>query len=144
MSRLSLDCRRFLKLVGATALTYPLLRGVPSYAAGGPAGPYLVLLFTGCGVVRYLWGAQGQAPAGTTGPSAVTSPLVFRADAPCCPPRPVPRATRISTNQVIVLDGLSNKAAGQRTLCERGQGRRFFRRLHPPPGSRKSSGGLVQ
>src|SRR6202020_1572088 len=79
MNRRIIERRRFLKAVGATALTYPLLRGVPSYAAdgGGGADPvYLVLLFTGCGAVRYKWGAQGPAPTGTT--AAVTSPLVFR------------------------------------------------------------------
>ncbi len=111
MSRLSLDRRRFLKLVGATALTYPFLRGVPSYAAGNASGPYLVLLFTGCGVVRFDWGAQGAAPTGTTG-SVVTSPLVFRKTLSAFT---TAGGSTDLTNQMIVLDGLSNKAAGQGT-----------------------------
>ena len=47
-----LERRRFLRAVGATALTYPFLRGVPSYAAAATEPPrYLILLFspTGCG-----------------------------------------------------------------------------------------------
>ena len=32
MNRAALDRRRFLRLVGATALTYPFLRSVPSFA----------------------------------------------------------------------------------------------------------------
>ena len=47
MNRAALDRRRFLRLVGATALTYPFLRSVPSFAAGGAGGAdpvYLVLL----------------------------------------------------------------------------------------------------
>ena len=31
--KVELERRRFLQLVGASALTYPFLRGVPSYAA---------------------------------------------------------------------------------------------------------------
>jgi hypothetical protein len=113
MNRLALDRRRFLKLAGATALTYPFLRGVPSYAAGGSGnGPYLVLLFSGCGVVRFEWGAQGAAPTGTTG-SAVTSPLVFRKTLSAFTQAGPMKADL--TSKVIVLDGLSNKAAGQGT-----------------------------
>ena len=37
MNRLGIDRRRFLKLVGASALTYPFLRGLPSYAAARAA-----------------------------------------------------------------------------------------------------------
>jgi hypothetical protein len=110
MSRLSVDRRRFLKLVGATALTYPFLRGVPSYAAGAAGGPYLILLFTGCGVVRFDWGAQGPAPSGTTG-SAVTSPLVFRSTLSAFT-KAGPSGNADLTNQIVVLDGLSNRAAG--------------------------------
>ena len=50
-----LDRRRFLKAIGATALTLPFLRALPTYAGsdagasgGGGGDPvYLVLLFTG-------------------------------------------------------------------------------------------------
>jgi hypothetical protein len=38
MKRYLAERRRFLKMVGATALTYPFLRGVPSFAGGGDAG----------------------------------------------------------------------------------------------------------
>jgi hypothetical protein len=101
--------RRFLELVRATALTYPFLRSLPSYAASGGTDPvYLVLLFTGCGVVRYKWGAQGAAP---TGPSAsVTNGLVFR-DTLSAFTKAGPMGVDL-TNQVIVLDGLQVKAAG--------------------------------
>jgi hypothetical protein len=116
MSRVKINRRRFLRGVGATALTYPFLRGVPSYAApnnGGSSQPNLVLLFTSCGTVRYQWGAQGPAPTGTTPTStAVTNgPLMFR-----------PRLASFTkagasgqadlTKYVTVLDGLQNKAAG--------------------------------
>jgi hypothetical protein len=107
-----LERRRFLRMVGATALTAPFLRGVPTYAAadagaGGPDPVYLVLLFTSCGVVRYKWGAVGPAPAGTT--PAVTSPLVFR-DTLSAFTKAGPMGVDL-TDQVIVLDGLNVKAA---------------------------------
>jgi hypothetical protein len=109
MSRLALDRRRFLKLVGATALTYPFLRALPSFA--GPYNTsdpvYLVLLFTSCGCVRYKWGAQGAAPTGSA--AAVTSPLVFR-DTLSAFTKAGPMTADL-TNQVIVLDGLNVAAA---------------------------------
>jgi uncharacterized protein DUF1552 len=100
MNRLGIDRRRFLKLVGASALTYPFLRGLPSYADGTTSPQYLVLLFTPCGVVRHLWGAVGTKPTGTA--PVVTSPLVFRDT--LAPLSPV-------SDQVIVVDGLSATAA---------------------------------
>jgi hypothetical protein len=111
MSRRDIDRRRFLKLVGATALTYPFLRGLPSYAAGGSGSTdpiYLVLLFTSCGCVRFNWGAQGPAPTGTT--PTVTSPLVFR-DTLSAFTKAGPMQVDL-TNQITVLDGLSVAAAG--------------------------------
>jgi|HubBroStandDraft_1064217.scaffolds.fasta_scaffold57563_2 hypothetical protein len=115
MNRRDLDRRRFLKLVGASALTYPFLRGVPSYAADGGSSSsgstdpvYLVLLFTSCGTIRYRWGAQGPAPTTTT--AAVTSPLVFR-DTLSAFTKAGPMQVDLS-NQVTVLDGLQVKAAG--------------------------------
>jgi hypothetical protein len=111
VNRRALDRRRFLKMVGATALSYPLLRGVPSYADGGTGTDpvYMVLLFTSCGTVRYRWGANGPAPTSAAMP-AVASPLVFR-----------PMLSAFSkagpmgvdlTDKVTVLDGLQVKAAG--------------------------------
>jgi hypothetical protein len=110
MNRRSIDRRRFLKLAGATALTYPFLRGLPSYAAGSGAGSdpiYLVLLFSSCGVVRFKWGAQGAAPTGMT--PAVTSPLVFR-DTLSALTKAGPMQVDLTDN-VTVLDGLSVAAA---------------------------------
>jgi hypothetical protein len=113
MNRYHVERRRFLKMVGATALTYPFLRGVPSFAAGGQtsAPMYLVLLYTSCGVVRPMWGAYGP-PA--TGASAMVTPLTgsvtdgglggFR------PTLSVFEAEGL-TSQVNVLDGLNNLAA---------------------------------
>jgi len=114
MSRYLSERRRFLKLVGASALTYPFLRGVPSYAAGSDAGTepmYLVLLYTSCGCVRPLWGAYGP-PA--TGASAVVTPLSASAgDGGVGGFRPTLSAFQQKglTDQVIVLDGLNNAAA---------------------------------
>ena len=62
----NVDRRRFLRAVGATALTYPFLRGVPGYAATTAPPRYLVLLFSPTGVVRHLWGAPGTKPVSTT------------------------------------------------------------------------------
>ncbi len=112
MNRTLLDRRRFLKLTGATALTLPLLRALPSYAAGdaGSGGDpvYLILLFTSCGTVRYRWGAQGPAPAGTA--AAVTSPLAFRETLSAFA-KAGPMQVDL-TSKVTVLDGLQVKAAG--------------------------------
>jgi len=109
MSRVALDRRRFLKLVGATALTTPFLRGVPSYAGPGNSTEpvYMVLLFSGCGCVRYKWGAQGAAPTGSA--AAVTSPLVFR-DTLSAFTKAGPMQADL-TNRMIVLDGLNVAAA---------------------------------
>jgi hypothetical protein len=119
MSGFRADRRRFLKLVGASALTYPFLRGLPSYADAGATNEpiYLVLLYTSCGVVRPLWGAYGP-PA--TGGSAVVTPLSSSAasDGGLGGFRPTLSAFRQAgpmkadlTDQVIVLDGLNNAAA---------------------------------
>jgi hypothetical protein len=116
MNRYLAERRRFLKLVGATALTYPFLRGVPSFAAGADTGNpmYLVLLYTSCGVVRPMWGAYG-APA--TGATAVATPLSSSAvDGGVGGFRPTLTALKTATpidltSQVIVLDGLNNAAA---------------------------------
>lgn len=112
--RVSLNRRHFLKMVGASAFTYPFLRGVPGFAAGNNGGTNpvnLVLLFTPCGTIRYLWGANGPAPTGTTPTStAVTNgPLTFR---PRLQPftQAGPSMQADLTKYVTVLDGLENKA----------------------------------
>ncbi len=107
-SKVKLERRRFLKAVGASALTYPFLRGLPSYAAAGGSAPtYLVLLFTPCGTVRPFWGATDASKVDVLFPAAGSAPtitknFVFRDTlAPLTPVQ----------NSVIVLDGLNNKAA---------------------------------
>ncbi|MDP9151557.1 MAG: DUF1552 domain-containing protein [Myxococcota bacterium] len=100
MNRHQWNRRRFLQLVGASAMTYPFLRSLPSFAATSTDPPFLILLFTPNGVVRHLWGAVGPKPVGTA--AAVTSPLVFRPTlAPLAPLK----------DQVIVFEGLSVAAA---------------------------------
>lgn len=106
MNRAQLNRRRFLKAVGATALTYPFLRSLPSYAAPATDPQYLVLIYTPCGVVRYLWGAQGPARP-TTG--VLASPLTgatgtgaFRATL-----MPLTAGATDLTSQTILLDGLN-------------------------------------
>jgi Protein of unknown function (DUF1552) len=118
MNRVDLNRRRFLKLVGASALTYPFLRGVPSFAAGNSGGTdpvYLVLLFTANGCIRYRWGAQGPAPT-SLAPSATAvtnGPLQFRQTLSAFT-KAGPAQVDLS-KYVTVLDGLQNKAAGQGT-----------------------------
>ncbi|HEY4015588.1 MAG TPA: DUF1552 domain-containing protein [Polyangiaceae bacterium] len=115
MKRRGLDRRRFLQAIGASALTYPFLRGLPSFAQANTAPKYLVLVFTPCGVVRPYWGANGPA----RGTSVVTSPLTgatgagaFRqtlmpfAKGPTAANVPIASPQDL-TNQVIVLDGLN-------------------------------------
>jgi hypothetical protein len=118
MNRYQSERRRFLKMVGASALTYPFLRGVPSFAAGAdPGNPmYMVLLYTSCGCVRPMWGAYGP-PA--TGASAVVTPLSSSAgDGGVGGSRPTLSAFKKAgpmgldlTDQMIVLDGINNAAA---------------------------------
>jgi hypothetical protein len=102
MSRLDLDRRRFLRAVGATALTYPFLKAVPSYAAAGDPPTYMILIFTPSGFVQHLWGAVAPKPTGTT-PSIVNS-LQFRSTLQVF-------ETMGLTNKVTVLDGLNVAAA---------------------------------
>ncbi|HEY4012328.1 MAG TPA: DUF1552 domain-containing protein [Polyangiaceae bacterium] len=106
--------RRFLKLVGASALTYPFLRGVPGYAAGSNGGTdpvYLVLLFTANGCVRYLWGAQGPIPTSQapTATAVTNGPLQFRPTLSAFT-KAGPSQVDLS-KYVTILDGLQNKAA---------------------------------
>jgi hypothetical protein len=120
MNRVVQNRRRFLKLVGASALTYPFLRGVPGYAAGNNGGTsanpvYLVLLFTANGCVRYRWGATGPAPTSLTPATttAVTNGLMFRPTLSAF--TKAGPSQQDLTKYVTVLDGLQNKAAGTGT-----------------------------
>lgn len=105
MNRLSADRRRFLKLVGASALTYPFIRALPSFAAPAGDPQYMILVFTPCGVVRHLWGATGPA----RGSSIVTSQLTGASGAGMFRPTLQPFANGMAdlTSQMIVLDGLN-------------------------------------
>jgi hypothetical protein len=92
MSRHGMSRRRFLAAAGATGLTLPFLRALPSYAGGDKR--YLILIFTPNGVVRHLWGADpGTAP----GSFALRSWL-----------QPLAKYQQ----QMVVVRGLCNKAAG--------------------------------
>lgn len=93
MSRLLHSRRTFLRAAGATALTLPFLRSMPSYA-GDDDKRYLILLFTSNGVVRHLWGADPGATPGTIDLRGWLSPLEAFKD------------------KMIVVRGLCNKAAG--------------------------------
>jgi hypothetical protein len=116
MNRRALNRRRFLQAVGATALTYPFLRALPSFAQSTTAPRYLILVYTPCGVVRYEWGALGPARP-TTG--ALASPLTGASGAGAFRPTLKPFATGPTvsnlagvgstdlTSQVTVLDGLN-------------------------------------
>jgi hypothetical protein len=118
--KVSLERRRFLQLVGASALTYPFLRGVPSYAAASGSAPtYLVLVFTPCGCVRPVWGATDMSGKSITRPAAgaaptLTSSFAFRNTLKPFASGGTVGGTAWTTNlqnKVIVLDGLNNKAA---------------------------------
>ncbi len=105
---IKLERRRFMKAAGATALTAPFLRTLPSYAqAGGSAPTYMVLLFTPNGCVRPLWGATDGAGKDVLAPMPGSAPIVttgYKFRSTLAPLAPV-------QNSVIVLDGLNNRAA---------------------------------
>jgi len=121
--KVQLERRHFLQMVGASALTYPFLRGVPSYAAASGTPPtYLVLVFTPCGCVRPYWGATagtGTAttdvlPPATGSPPTVTTSFTFRNTLMPFATGGTVGGTAWTTNlqsKVIILDGLNNRAA---------------------------------
>jgi hypothetical protein len=120
MNRRAVNRRRFLQAVGATALTYPFLRSLPSYAQTSSQPQYLVLVFTPCGVVRYQWGALGPArPSSGALASALTGASGAGAFRPTLMPFTTgPTLSNLAgagstdlTNQIIVLDGMNNGAA---------------------------------
>jgi hypothetical protein len=115
MNRRGLDRRRFIQAIGATALAYPFLRGLPSFAQASTPPRYLVLVFTPCGVVRPYWGAAGPARGssivtspltGATGPGAFRQTLMPFATGPTAPGLQIASPADL-TSQVIVLDGLN-------------------------------------
>jgi len=57
MSFLRTNRRRFLRAAGGSALALPFLRSLPGYGQTA-AKRYLILAFTGNGVVRHTWGAD--------------------------------------------------------------------------------------
>ena len=87
--------RQFLGAAGATALSAPFLRSLPSFAAGEDRR-YLILLFSPNGVVRHLWGAT----PGTTG-----APGDFTL-------RPWLEPLAPYKDKINVVRGLANMAAG--------------------------------
>jgi hypothetical protein len=120
MNRRALNRRRFLTAVGATALTYPFLRSLPSFAQSTSTPKYLILVFTPCGVVRYQWGALGPARPGSGAlASALTGAMGAGAFRPTLMPFTTgPTLSNLAgvgttdlTSQMIVLDGLNNGTA---------------------------------
>jgi hypothetical protein len=118
--KIELERRHFLKLVGASALTYPFLRGVPSHAAASGAAPtYLVLIFTPCGCVRPVWGGTDMSGASIPRPAygaapTLTSNFTFRNTLSPFAKGGTVGGVSWTTNlqsKVLVLDGLNNKAA---------------------------------
>ena len=118
--KVQLERRHFLQMVGASAITYPFLRGVPSFAAASGSPPtYLVLVFTPCGCIRPLWGATDgnmkdvPYPAIGSAPT-VTTNFIFRNTL-----QPFANGGTVGgvswtdslQSKVIVLDGINNKAA---------------------------------
>jgi hypothetical protein len=118
--KIQLERRHFLQMVGASALTYPFLRGVPSYAAAsGTAPTYMVLVFSPCGCVRPVWGATDSSGTSVLPPAAGSAPtlttnFIFRNTLSPFAKGGTVGGTAWTTNlqsKVIVLDGLNNKAA---------------------------------
>ncbi|HLK93687.1 MAG TPA: DUF1552 domain-containing protein [Polyangia bacterium] len=119
-NKVQLERRRFLQLVGASAISYPFLRGVPSYAAASGSAPtYLILVFTPCGCVRPVWGATDMSGASIARPAygaapTLTSSFKFRSTLAPFASGGTVGGTSWTTNlqsKVLVLDGLNNKAA---------------------------------
>lgn len=108
--KLRLERRHFLQMVGASALTYPFLRGVPSFAAASGTPPtYVVLVFTPCGCVRPFWGAtdaNGKTVPSPANGSPATSTTNFMLRNTLMPFSSLQK-------KIIILDGLHNKGAGQ-------------------------------
>jgi hypothetical protein len=118
--KIQFERRHFLQMVGASALTYPFLRGLPSYAAAsGTAPTYFVPIFTPCGCVRPLWGATDGSGTDVPRPMlgsqpVVTSNFVFRNTLTPFASGGTVGGTTWTTNlqnKVIILDGINNRAA---------------------------------
>ena len=119
--KVQLERRHFLQLVGASALTYPFLRGVPSYAAASGSAAHLP--GPGLHAVRLRAPALGRhrrerARTSCRRPPAarrrMTSNFIFRNTLAPFAKGGTVGGTSWTTNlqsKVIVLDGLNNKAA---------------------------------
>jgi hypothetical protein len=59
--KLKLTRRKFLAAAGGSALTLPFLRALPGYGQTDPKR-FLILAFSGNGVVRHTWGAEKLGP----------------------------------------------------------------------------------
>jgi len=59
--KLKMTRRRFLAAAGGSALALPFLRALPGYGQSAPKR-FLILLFSGNGVVRHTWGAEKLGP----------------------------------------------------------------------------------
>jgi len=117
--KIQLERRHFLQLAGASALTYPFLRGLPSYAAAGGTPPtYLILVFTPCGCVRPLWGATDGsgndvlAPLPGSKPTITTNFKFRNTLTPFAQGGTVGGTSRTTNLQskVTLLDGIANLA----------------------------------
>jgi hypothetical protein len=82
--------RRFLTSIGATAAMLPFLRSLPGYAQGTPATK-LILMFSGNGRIRHLWGADDTSGS-----------LVFRQNLAKLQP---------IAEHIVVTDGIRNFTA---------------------------------
>ena len=118
--KIQLERRHFLQLAGASALTYPFLRGLPSYAAAGGTPPtYLILVFTPCGCVRPLWGATDGSGNDVLAPLPGSKPTIttnfkFRNTLTPFAQGGTVGGTSWTTNlqsKVTLLDGIANRAA---------------------------------
>lgn len=90
--RLKASRRRFLTSIGATAAMLPFLRSLPGYAQG-QSNSKLVLVFSGNGRIRHLWGADDTSGS-----------LVFRQNlAPLQP----------HAANITITEGVRNYAAAQ-------------------------------
>src|SRR6185369_2681976 len=93
--RMRMNRRRFLQAAGGSAMALPFLRALPGYGQTTDKR-YLILAFTGNGVVRHTWGADGMAP----GASPLTT---FR--------KSFNAALTPYKDYITIVNGLRNKAA---------------------------------
>ena len=90
--RLKASRRRFLTSIGATAAMLPFLRSLPGYAQG-QSNSKLILMFSGNGRIRHLWGADDTSGS-----------LVFRQNLAALQP---------VAEHITLTEGVRNYAAPQ-------------------------------